>query len=144
MSPSSGAKLPLLTTGSYTVQQLLNYIQTNNSQANFFVRLPSPSTDQQSVGENATLQALINSNLNTTVTVQPDTALIGWLAANGQLTSSTQTQYQQIMLCFNLSGTTFYLVKPYPGTTFRSAMVTRNPAADIISNFNFAATTTLN
>jgi hypothetical protein len=147
-SPIPGAPLPLLASGqSYTVGQLLKYIRTNNPQASFYVR---SGTNQISASSNATLQSLIDNNMGLSVTLQQDAALITWLAANGQLTSTTKANYQKIMLCFNISGTTFYLVKPYPGVTKtttsrkagRTVTTTRNPAADIIKNFNFSQTIT--
>jgi len=124
---SSGAKLlPAPKVGSsMTVQALRNIIRTNSASADFLLactsnRQPIPAGSSPvglagSMGLTPAALAVINSNLNTTVTVKDDPALINALVTKGQVDNATKVNYQKILLWFELGGFRFYLNDPYPG-----------------------------
>ena len=145
------------TNKTYTVQQLLNLINSNNPNqtSTFLVAANGTSVvldkdawavDQSGKITNltgskstdlASLKSLIQSNLNASVTLKADPVLIKSLVVNGVLDSTTQGQYSKILLYFTLGGYRFYLNDPNPGRIVRSAGVLRSPALNIISKWDF-------
>lgn len=137
------------TSKTYTVQQLLNLINSNNpNQSSEFIVAAGKSgtlkaTDKitgivgSQSASRASLASTIQSNLNTSVKLNADPDLIELLVKNGVLDSTTQTQYSKILLYFTLNGYRFYLNDPNPGHIVRSAGVVRSPAAQIINKWDF-------
>ena len=149
-----------LTTRTYTVQQLLNLINSNNpNQTSAFIVAVNGSnvimdkdawaTDKSGKITNITgskstdtagLKNIIQTNLNTNVTLKADPILINSLTINGALSSITKAQYSKILLYFSLGGYRFYINDPNPGLIVRSAGVVRSPAQNIISKWDFSRT----
>ena len=78
---------------------------------------------------------VIDSNLNTMVTLQQDPVLINYLTRLGSLDASTQQAYSRILLYFDLGGYRFYLADPYPGKPFKRLNRVYNPAQQTISSW---------
>ncbi len=134
---------------SYTVQELLTLINSNNPSKSSSFIIPvngrtiikdsdcwpaiGPHLDGSiSVGA-AKLQPLISQNLNTKVTLQADDTLINFLEQTGRLNSQTKVPYRKILLYFTLKGYRFYLNDPYP---MRIVARRANAAQNIINKWN--------
>ncbi len=136
------------TAKAYTVLQLMNLINTSNKKktSTFIVMIdaqgaitnsPSSAAGSQSVAR-AGLQSTIESNMNTSVTLQQDPALIGVLAAGKRLDTKNKDKYQKIVLYFELGGYRFYINDPFPGKTVTVKKKRRSPADNIIKKWDFA------
>ncbi len=150
----AGIPVPAVGT-SYTVQALLDLINTNNPNdtSNFIVPINASGAvmmnqdcsgdgikniaGSKSVG-GAGLSGIIQANLTTNVTLNADPMLIAHLGSTGVLNTVTSPQYTKILLYFTLAGYRFYINDPYPPKIILPSAIAGsgvNPAAQIISRW---------